>query len=610
MSNEPNPSQSRSDAASAGGDTPTPLEPTIDMVGLDAGSGLRPGVRPVPEYELVSRLGKGGFGEVWRARDAEAFEVALKFLRLDERTTESEMRALELMKNVRHAHLLPMFRLWRTGGWLVLALELADQTLYGRLVEAEMAGRSGIPRAELLTSMLDCAKGLDFLHEKGIQHRDVKPQNLLLVGGSVKVGDFGLAKLLERSLASNSGAMTPSYAAPEQIQGQVSLHSDQYALAVSYCQLRGGRLPFGGNPVQLMYGHLHGEPDLSMLPEAERPAVAKALAKKPEERYADCKSFVKVLGRISTRKPSILPAVLVTQTEIVINRERQPEDLGPPMAAAPFDAIKAKVIQEAWAKYLGRKVEEHVHLVSSLTMKLQLIPPGSFEMGAADGEQDARDDEKPRHAVTITKPFYLGTFEVTQAEYQAIAADAPSSFKEFAGENTGRFPVETVSWDDAQAFCVRLTADFRAAGGRGMFTLPTEAQWEYACRAGTTTPFHFGTVLNGLQANCDGNFPYGTAQKGNYLKRTCQVGSYPPNSWGLHDMHGSVWEWCQDWYQEDYYRLKENKDPYNPNGDSARVLRGGSWLSVSNLCRAAARSKNGPRDRYECHGFRVVLHLD
>src|SRR5262249_33152564 len=154
-----------------------------------------------------------------------------------------------------------------------------------RLRAAQKQGQPGIPPAELLGYMRDAAKGIDCLNTINIQHRDIKPQNLLLVGGGVKVADFGLAKLLHHTRTGHTGAFTPSYAAPEFRGGQTSAHSDQYSLGVSYCQLRGGLLPFTGQPAQVIAGHLMRPPDLTMLPEAERPAVARALAKEPEERW-------------------------------------------------------------------------------------------------------------------------------------------------------------------------------------------------------------------------------------------------------------------------------------------------------------------------------------
>jgi formylglycine-generating enzyme required for sulfatase activity len=138
--------------------------------------------------------------------------------------------------------------------------------------------------------------------------------------------------------------------------------------------------------------------------------------------------------------------------------------------------------------------------------------------------------------------------------------------------------------------------------------LPTEAEWEYACRAGTTTPFHFGKKLNGTQANCNGNYPYGTTIMGPYLEKTSTVGSYPANAWGLHDMHGKVWEWCSDWYGE--YSDDKIADPQGPKKGGLRVLRGGAWNRHSELCRASHRGRGLPGDRYNNVGFRVLLPLD
>jgi serine/threonine protein kinase len=268
---------------------------------------LTPGARPLPEYELLRRLGRGGFGEVWQARGPGGFDVALKFILLGEQEAAVEQRALDLMKSLRHAHLLPLFGAWQSQGFLIVAMELADGTLLGRCNEAIRSGLPGIPEAELLGNMAEAAKGLDFLNGQDVQHRDVKPQNLLLVGGSVKVADFGLAKILEQTRASASGSLTPAYAPPELFTHQVTRWSDQYSLAVSYCQLRGGRLPFSGNPVQLLYAHLHQAPDLSMLPtEAERAAVARALSKTPETRWPNCQTFA---AQLAAAEPARQPAV-------------------------------------------------------------------------------------------------------------------------------------------------------------------------------------------------------------------------------------------------------------------------------------------------------------
>jgi formylglycine-generating enzyme required for sulfatase activity len=246
-----------------------------------------------------------------------------------------------------------------------------------------------------------------------------------------------------------------------------------------------------------------------------------------------------------------------------------------------------------------------------------LIPAGKFKMGAPEGENQAQADEKPQHEVEISKDFYLGQFEVTQAQYQRIMGTNPSYFSvtgggkaSVAGMDTRDFPVENVSWEDAREFCKRLSElpEEKAKGRK--YDLPTEAEWEYACRAGTQTPFHFGSPLNGKEANCDGIYPYGTGQKGPSLQRTCKVGSYSENAFGLCDMHGNVWEWCQDRYDSKYYGSGSNKDPQGPDGGDSRVLRGGSWGNGARDCRAAYRFRVGPAYRSNDVGFRVRLRLD
>jgi serine/threonine protein kinase len=232
--------------------------------------------------------------------------VALKLILLGGRVGESELRALDVIKGIRHAHLLATFGAWQVADRLIIAVELADKTLLDRLRESVAEGRPGIPAAELLEYMREAAKGIDYLNDNqhswagrahpGIQHRDIKPQNLLLVGGTVKVADFGLARVLEGSLATHSGGFTPAYAAPEFFERHATPWSDQYSLAVTYCQLRGGRLPFTGNPAALMAGHLSKEPDLTMLPKEERAAVSRALAKDPEKRWPSCQEFATALG--------------------------------------------------------------------------------------------------------------------------------------------------------------------------------------------------------------------------------------------------------------------------------------------------------------------------
>jgi formylglycine-generating enzyme required for sulfatase activity len=177
------------------------------------------------------------------------------------------------------------------------------------------------------------------------------------------------------------------------------------------------------------------------------------------------------------------------------------------------------------------------------------------------------------------------------------------------GQDTARFPVEQVSWEEAVEFCRRLAErpDEKRFGRQ--YRLPTEAEWEYSCRGGamSSTPFPFGASFSSTQANFDGNLPYGGAAKGPYLGRTTPVGSYPANGFGLYDMHGNVWEWCADWYGANYYTQSPRQDPTGPSKGVSRVHRGGSWNSYGVCCRSAYRSSELPANGSLAQGFRVAL---
>jgi serine/threonine protein kinase len=256
---------------------------------------LAPGAELVAGYRLVRRIGKGGFGEVWQATGPDGSPLALKFVLWSGNGAVVEWRALEAVAGVHHPNLLPMLASWQTNDLLVIAMELADRTLLDRWQEARDQGQPGIPREELLAYFWQAADGIDHLHTRNIQHRDIKPQNLLLKGDTLKVADFGLARVLANSVTGHTGSLTVAYAAPEFFDGRTTRRSDQYCLAVAYCQLRGGKLPFVGSTAQVVAGHLSRKPDLTMLPEEERPVVARALAKKPNERWPSCTAFVEGL---------------------------------------------------------------------------------------------------------------------------------------------------------------------------------------------------------------------------------------------------------------------------------------------------------------------------
>ena len=295
----------------------------------------------------------------------------------------------------------------------------------------------------------------------------------------------------------------------------------------------------------------------------------------------------------------------------------QPEAAEPSASTVPlqrFSTITGLLRQEGGRWSMERRSLQvegfREDLGEGVALTMVKIPAGSFLMGTPS-EELGSEDERPQHIVTLGS-FFLAQTPITQAQWRAVATwqklerdlerdlnPDPSNFK---GANR---PVEQVSWFDAHEFCRRVSQ----RTGR-TYTLPSEAQWEYACRAGSTTPFHFGATITPELANYDGNFTYADGPKGVYRKQTIDVASFPANGWGLHDMHGNVWEWCEDHWHDSYSFAPGDDQPWlipAAANDESRLLRGGSWYVSPSYCRSACRSHLRPDDAYDIRvGFRVV----
>jgi len=265
----------------------------------------------------------------------------------------------------------------------------------------------------------------------------------------------------------------------------------------------------------------------------------------------------------------------------------------------------------------ARSQDADKEISNSIGMKLVRIPAGKFVMGSPAGEAE-REASEEQHEVAITRPFYLGVFTVTQGQYQKVMGKNPSFFHP---KNGGSFdhPAEQVRWGEAREFCTRLSALAEEKKAGRTYRLPSEAEWEYACRAGSTTAFHVGDALSSKQANFNGNFPYGGVEKGPYLGHTEKVGSYKPNAWGLYDMHGNVLQWCNDWFDRDYYKKSPKENPKGPEKGAMPtgfddnffvVVRGGCWLDEGRACRSARRFRLQQTEPYRWTGFRVVCEVE
>jgi formylglycine-generating enzyme required for sulfatase activity len=237
-----------------------------------------------------------------------------------------------------------------------------------------------------------------------------------------------------------------------------------------------------------------------------------------------------------------------------------------------------------------------VDLNATVAMDMLWVPAGTFTMGSPTSEAGRQSDREGEHNVSLTKGFYLGKYEVTQAQYEAVIGSNPS---EFNATGNGNRPVEKVTWTEAVAFCNLLTNQEQAAGrlpAGWAYVLPTESQWEYACRAGTTTAYSWGNTITSSNANWN---------HGADPNQTVDVGQFSANPWGFFDMHGNVWEWTADWYQAAYPTGNPVVNPTGPASGSHRVTRGGSWSTAGTILRSAQRGNSAPSYRNNRLGFRV-----
>ena len=530
-------------------------------------------------YRLISEIGHGGMGVVWSAQDLTSDrKVVLKFVPREINHFESAVAQLKAsfqkVHELHHQHICPIYGLEedRSFGYYLVMRWLDGETLdqyVSRILKPQFQDHPNpMPLSDVLRILRPVAYSLDYAHNRRIIHRDIKPSNIFIELDALKsirdvqVIDFGLASEIRGTLVrvsqiqfDNSG--TRPYMASEQWRGDRRFQTgktDQYALGVVAYELLSGHLPFDSADVEILrLMVLQDKPaPISGHLDHVNAALLKALEKAPEDRFGSCEEFVKAL-----EAPVVEP---------VVEKNRE----------------------------AGARMELSV---KGVAYAFRWCPAGTFKMGSRSYEPKRGGDEL-QHDVTLTRGFWMLETSVTQAMWESVTGSNPSHFKGV------KLPVENVSWEDCQAYIEDLNA-LNVAPSGFKFCLPTESQWEYACRAGTPTPFHFGGALNGAQANCNGDNPYGTETKGKYLARTSEAGSYPSNAWGLYDMHGNVYDWCSDWYGD--YPSGVVIDPEGPSTGSDRVIRGGSWLSNARYCRSAYRSSRVPSYRNARIGARLSL---
>jgi formylglycine-generating enzyme required for sulfatase activity/tRNA A-37 threonylcarbamoyl transferase component Bud32 len=609
-------------------------------------------------YRLLERLGKGGMGEVFRARH-EALDrvVALKVIRheyVDEPDALVRFRReARAAARLHHPNIVTVYDAGEDRGTHFIAMEYVEGTDLAQRLE----GSGPLPPALACEYVRQAALGLEHAHEEHLVHRDIKPSNLVVTrkGGAevVKILDFGLARFLRESkeetalTPTDAWLGTPDYIAPEQARDSrgADIRADIFSLGCTLFYLLTGRSAFpGSNRTEKLAARLSGDatPVQAVLPRLA-PEVARVLermlARDPAARYQTPAGVAEALapfasgaapvgeGAEGSARPAVAeaavsttprtetpaPAPVLTSTTPAV----RPRSVArPALAVAVLLALLLGPALLALRLGLapappGTPAGPPPALTNSIGMKLVRISEGSFLMGSPDGEEGRKKDEGPQHEVRIERPFYLGACEVTQGEYRQVMGVNPSNFgpngpgkDKVDGLDTDRLPVEMVRWDDAMEFCRQLSASPAEQAAGRTYRLPTEAEWEYACRAGTKTPFAFGKSLSAAQANFNGKRPYGGAPPGMLREYTVPVGSFPANAWGLADMHGNVWEWCEDRYLP--YADRIGPAPAPPGAGSGRVLRGGGWFFSGEDCRSARRFFSEEDRRSPYYGFRAA----
>ena len=538
-------------------------------------AGFEPGDRPwaVGQWELEELLEQGTYGEVWKARSLkDKPPVVLHFI--------LHSRAKKFFQDPDNPLLSQVLRCGPMPGIAPLQKVFAELDppclQYAYVPAADLEGLLLDWRTQHLQpdpwQVADLIQQLAYLlgqlHQLNppIVHRNLRPANLLVAPGEPWGFDCHLANLgLGPWSGRIAGPVNNPYASPEQLRGELPTPQDDiYALGILWFQILVGdfkRVRPGGASWRR-----------ALVQRGMTPALLEMLERcfddEPSERPADGNALANQLSAMSW--PSRSQALRLSSAGV-------PAALSSTPAAEPTKP-----------------------LVNSIGMAFAQVPAGSFWMGSPREEHGRRPNESPRHRVALGRGCYLSTTPVTQVQFQSVMSYNPARFTSEKGGGPSH-PVEQVSYGEAAAFCRRLSALPAEKSAGRMYRLPTEAEWEYACRAGGMTPFSSGYSLGPRQAT----FQHGIGEAN--PTTTNPVGSHPANAFGLYDMHGNVWEWCADWFAADAYRRGPTNDPKGPDAGSFRVVRGGSYRNQASSCRCAFRHSLAPALRLTDVGFRVVM---
>jgi formylglycine-generating enzyme required for sulfatase activity/predicted Ser/Thr protein kinase len=579
-------------------------------------------------YRVLRLIGEGGFSKTYAAEDVDRLNapcVIKQFFpqvqgtgqraKAAEFFKEEAFRLYELGEN--HPQIPRLLAYFEQGS----SLYLVQEFIIGKTLLQEVKEQA-YNEAEVRQLLLDLLPVLEFVHQKNVIHRDIKPENIIRRNSDKKpvLIDFGGAKqVTQTSIARQATAIyTLGYAPTEQMAGFACHASDLYALGVTCVRLLTQDLPLQNTygltdplydpmSAKWLWEERLKEKRITISEDLKK-ILNKLLQHFPSDRYQTATEVLK-----DVKKEISPPIELKFPPIIELPKPELPEKsetiIVPnlPLEAFDFDVVTLDTVGRQVSRNQRSNQLFREELNRYISLEMVSIPGGTFIMGSPESEGNA--DEHSQHQVNI-KPFFMGKYPITQAQWKVVAllpqVTQPLELNpaKFKGAN---LPIENVSWYEAVEFCLRLSLKT----GRN-YRLPSEAEWEYACRAGTNTAFHFGERITEDLVNCSGGDYYVIPPKSSFRKEITKVGSYKvANNFGLYDMHGLVWEWCADPWHNNYYGAPTDGNIWDDHGDIyRRVLRGGAWNFNAELCRSASRSWNEAEGGLRMSGFRVVFSLD
>lgn len=613
----------------------------------------------VGRYEIIRELGGGGFAITFLAKDYLQPSQPLcvvKQLRPEHNEPriveffETEATVLEkLGKYSQIPQLLAHFRENKN-------LYIVQEFIEGHDLKQEIIPGKQLSEGYVTKLLQDVLEVLSFVHNQQVIHRDIKPENLMRrdQDGKIFLIDFGAVKELGALIVNVEGKVTssviigtPGYMPNEQKNAKPIFASDIYALGVTVIQALTGisAVDFeeDAKTGEILWRHK------AQVSKHLANVLTKMVRRHYSLRYANATEVLQDLSKklpppptrpqqpVNWSRRRVIQTVglmgasfsfAIVVEKLLLNNSAQKKTL-PSTSSIPTNNIPVPSPKETLTlpkisenpkefalktfQFEVMKVDQQGNsttispgqanffiedLGNSNTLEMVEIPGGQFLMGSPLTEKERNPNEGPQHPMTV-KPFFMGKFTVTQEQYQAVMDINPSYFQGV------KRPVEQVSWNDAVNFCQKLSVMTSKS-----YRLPTEAEWEYAARAGTTTPFYFGETITTKIANYNGEYTYGSAPQGENRQETVDVGSLPANAFGLYEMHGNVWEWCRDKYHNDYRGMPVDGSAWVSGNNNPWLLRGGSWFSQSSVCRSSARLDGSNSDVavYD-FGFRVVCTL-